>query len=87
MIIFWNKAEVYLGYSVKDFSKVRDILTSNGIEYSCKVTTKGGSAFLDFNRARLSSLGDKSELSYEYHIYVHKKDYDSARYLINKSLH
>jgi hypothetical protein len=35
--MFFNKEEVYIGYSIEEFSKVREALKSNGIKYNYKV--------------------------------------------------
>lgn len=31
--MFWNRKEVYVGFSMKKFDEVREVLSSNGIKY------------------------------------------------------
>ena len=35
-------------------------------------------------RGRRGSFGQNMDLNYEYIFYVHKKDYDTAKYIIGK---
>ena len=84
MIMFWNRNEVYTGFSMKRFSEVRDILSSNGIKYTYKVVNRNNSSGFDSNRAHTGTLGEKSQLAYEYYVYVHKDDYDNAYSIISK---
>ena len=84
MIMFWNRNEVYTGFSMKRFSEVRDILSLNGIKYTYKVVNRNTSSGFDSNRSRTGTLGEKSQLAYEYYVYVHKHDYDNAYSIICK---
>lgn len=78
MIIFWNRNEVYTGFSMKRFGEVRNILSANGIKYTYKVVNRNS------NRSRTGTLGEKSQMAYEYYIYVHKNDYANAYSIISK---
>ena len=84
MIMFWNRKEIYVGSSMKIFSEIRNILSANGIKYSYKVVNRNNSAGFSSNRARMGTFGEKSELAYQYYIYVSKDDYENAYGLINK---
>jgi hypothetical protein len=58
-------------------ANIRSILAANNIKYMIStVNTNGGS------RSKTGSFGLNSAYTYEYYIYVHKNDYEKARYLI-----
>lgn len=82
MITIFNRKELTVTYDMKRQSDVRGILSANGIKYSVKVINRQNSAFLGSSRARSGSFGMNNDLSYEYKVYVHKKDYDNALRLI-----
>ncbi|GAA0180914.1 hypothetical protein SH2C18_35260 [Clostridium sediminicola] len=77
MIMIWNRKEVFMGYSLKKFNEVREILAANKIKYNCKVVnnnrgTKGSI------RSIIGNFGENMDYAYTYYIYVHKEDYDNA---------
>ena len=78
MITIFTRKELLVTFDMKRQGNVRDILSANGIKYVVKVTNRQNSAFLGGSRARTGSYGMNSNLSYEYKIYVHKKDYANA---------
>lgn len=78
MIGFWNRKEVYMGYSMAELANVRDILAVNQIKYTYRtVDSSSGN-----RRGELGSFGERSELSCMYYVYVHKNDYEWACKLI-----
>ena len=78
MITIFTRRELPGIFDMKRQANVRDILSANGIKYVIKVTNRQNAAILGGSRARTGSYGINSNLSYEYKIYVHKKDYDNA---------
>ena len=68
MITIFNRKEIIITYDTTIQSKVRDILASDNIDYIIKVRNVHPYAL--------------NLRSYEYKIYVHKKDYEQASYLI-----
>lgn len=74
MIMFWNRREVYMGFSLQKFSEIKDILLANNIKYDYKVINN----ISGNTRARFGSFGMNSKYEYEYYLYVHKNDYDYA---------
>ena len=80
MITVFNRAVVYTGFSMKEVSRVRDILSANKIDYRVKVIN-----FHSSTRERIGTFGQNMDFAYEYDIYVHKKDAEQARYLINNN--
>ena len=82
MITIFNRKELLVTFDMKRQSDIRDTLAANGIEYTIKVTNRQSAAVIGSGRARTGSFGMNTDLSYEYKIYVHKKDYDHAMSLI-----
>ena len=79
MILPWNRREVYMGNSLKEFSNIRQALASAGIKYQHRVVDN----YRD--RGRTGSLGLNQELMVTYYLYVHKQDYERACTVINQS--
>ena len=63
-------------------SNIRDVLAANNIDYTIKVTNLQSASAIWSSRARIGSYEINPDFSYEYKIYVHKKDYDFALKLI-----
>ncbi len=74
-MIFWNKVEIYCGFSLKEFSELRNALAVAGIRYDYKIVN------LNNNRARYGSLGLNQDYTTQYYLYVHQKDYHHAIHL------
>jgi len=72
--MFWNKVEIYCGFSFKEFSELRNSLAAEGIRYDYKMVNLN-------TRARISSLGEKPQFDTQYYLYVHQKDYYNAMHL------
>lgn len=70
---------------MKEQAEIRDKLSQNNVEYSVRVINRmSPSSFASGIRSRAGSFGQNMDLNYEYIIYVHKKDYEEAKYVINK---
>ncbi len=82
MITIFNRKELLITLDMKVQANVRDLLAANGIAYKVKVTNLQSAAILDSSRARTGSFGMNQTVSYEYKIYVHRKDYENAKHLI-----
>lgn len=68
MITIFNRKELIMTYDMNIQSEIRNILASNNVDYFINVQ---------------NVYSVTSDLrSYEYKIYVRKKDYDKACYLI-----
>lgn len=78
MIFFINQKEVFMGYSMKEFSDVRFKLSSNGIKYKFRTVNQSSSSIISSSRSRNSSYGLNQAYNYLYYVYVHKNDYDKA---------
>lgn len=88
MLWFFNRKEVYTGFSLSDFARVRDTLAANGIRYETKVVDMSGrgrgvrSAL--FATERYSSSAGYTSYSKQYYVYVHKDDCDRAVHLLSR---
>ena len=82
MVTIFNRRELILTLSMERQAEVRAILSTNGIYYQVKTTNLQNQQTLDSRKAHAGSSGIFSDHSYEYKIYVHKRDYEKAKYLI-----
>lgn len=82
-MLFWSRIEVYSGYSMKDFNELRDILAANNLKYDYRLVNRNSSGVLSSNRSRFAVLGLNHSLETQYYLYVHKKDYDNAMFLMH----
>ncbi|MFA9381191.1 MAG: hypothetical protein ACERKO_09030 [Acetanaerobacterium sp.] len=87
MIWFFNRKEVYTGFSMKEFVRVRDVLAANGIRYDHSVvdmSSRGRGTQSPLNAslagAAFSKMGE--QMMKQYYVYVHKNDYEQARHLL-----
>lgn len=83
MIFIWNRKEVYSGFSMDEFSRVKSILSAKGIKYDFKTVNRTTSSVVDITREKTGSMGESLKYSYEYYIYVNKNNYDDAVFAIN----
>ena len=85
MITIFNRAELYLTYNMNERVRICNILSANGINYCLKTINPSASSFGSTRRASYGTFGLNTEVMYEYHIYVHKKDLEYATKLIHSS--
>ncbi len=80
MFTIFNRKELLLTFDLDHLSKARSKLRQNHIDYYVRtVNRNGGASGLGASRrATLTTLGQKTDYTYEYHLYVHKKDFDDA---------
>ncbi|HZK28508.1 MAG TPA: hypothetical protein VFD00_13310 [Thermoclostridium sp.] len=84
-MFLFNKMDVYMGYSIEELSKVRDTLKKEGIKYSYKVLNRSGQ--WSGRRSRRGTFGINMDYERQYAVYVHRKDFERAKYLVNRALH
>lgn len=82
MITIFNRKELIVTTEMNRQAQVRDILSQNGIDYTVKTTNLQTAPIVGSSRGRVGSFGINQNYSYEYKIYVHKKDLERAAYLI-----
>lgn len=83
MITIFNRKELLITMDMNRQSNVRDILSANGIEYTVKVTNLQSATVVGSHRGKFGNLGINQNYSYEYKIYVRRKDYEHALRLIH----
>ena len=84
MITVFDRKELIITMEMNRQAEVRDILSKNGLAYIVKTTNLQNAPILGSGRGRTGNLGINPDYSYEYKIYVHKKDYEKAISLINE---
>ena len=63
----------------------QETLYKNNIDYYIRIINRMSSTpFSSGTRSRMGSFGQNMDLNYEYIFQAHKKDYDLAKYAINK---
>lgn len=82
MISIWNRRELIVTMEMKRQSEIRDILSQNKIDYIIKTKNLQASPLWGNTRERVGTFGINHGYSYEYKIYVHKKDFEKALFLI-----
>ena len=74
MITIFNRKELLITLDMKKQSEIREILSANNLQSATVVGSQ---------RAYTGNYGINQDYSYEYKIYVRKKDFDKAVCLIN----
>ena len=83
MITVFNRKELLVTLDMRRQADICEILSSKGIDYAVKTINLQSSAPAGVQRARTGNYGINQKYSYEYKIYVRKKDFDKAVCLIN----
>jgi hypothetical protein len=73
---FWNRREIYFGYSLKDFSEMKEKLAAKNIPYDYKVVD------LNTSRGRFGSVSLNKDFNTQYYLYVHKKNLEEVLFLL-----
>ena len=85
MFTIFNSESLWLGTDMNRLSQIRGILDNNAIKYKYKVKNQLGQwNGRGTTRGTVGSLGNSTDQMYQYEIFVHKKEYEKAKYLINK---
>jgi hypothetical protein len=78
---FWKRVEIYCGFSLKEFSDLRDSLIATDIKYDYKLIDRNNSSTFRSNRGRHGALRQDAKFTMQYYLYVHHKDYEHAMFL------
>lgn len=79
MLTIFNRKIIFTSFSMEEQANIRNLLDNHGIKYYVKVVNRRSSSTLDHSaRARTGSFGENPSYTYEYIIYVHKKDFELA---------
>ena len=82
MLTVFNRKELIITLDMDQQADIRRILSENGIDYEVKTTNLQNAAVVGSSRGRLGSFGIDQDYTYEYKFFVHRKDYDRAKRLI-----
>lgn len=85
MISIFNRKELLITWNLKELAQIRDVLVCNQIDYT--VRTKNLARMSPRStgaRGTTGTVGLRRDAMYQYHIYVSKKDYERARFLIGR---
>lgn len=86
-MFFFNKEEIYSGYSLDELSKVRAALNREGIKYDYKVVDPSVQWLgPGTKRGNYGSFGMNTKYEKQYIVSVKKKDAESAKYFVDKAL-
>ncbi len=84
MLTVFNRQELIITMDMKRQAEIREILARNKIKYTVKSTNLQSPGFFNSDRTR-GVFGINQNCSIEYKIYVHRKDYDKAKWLIHQA--
>ena len=85
MITIFNRKEICVTYDLNKQAEIRYILQGADMDYVIRTKNRTGSAFVrGTTRAYTGTFGRDQMMDYEYHIYVHKDDYEEALHLIHE---
>ncbi|MBE6936770.1 MAG: hypothetical protein E7458_09845 [Ruminococcaceae bacterium] len=82
MIHLFNRRELLITHRMDELSRVRDVLSENGIPYRIKTRSSVSSPF--GSRGRPAVPGIRTEALYQYQVFVKKEDFDKAQFLIRR---
>ena len=85
MITVFNRKNIYVGFDLKKYSDIRNTLGEHGINYTTSVKNRLGQwagSGRGTLRGQTGSLGQSPDMTYEYEVFVHNKDYEEAMRLI-----
>jgi hypothetical protein len=87
-VFLFDKEDIYIGYSLGELSKIREILEKEYIKYTYKVINHHGQWIgRGTTRGNFGSVGMNMDYERQYIISVKKSDCEKAKYLVNKVLH
>jgi len=87
-MFLFDKEDVYIGYSMGELSKIREILEKESIKYTYKVINHSGQWLgRGMTRGNFGSVGMNRDYERQYVISVKKNNCDKAKYIVNKVLH
>jgi len=82
MITVFNRKELLITFSCKRQIEVRALLEEHNINYTYKIINRNSSSPFGDTRLRTGILGQNMESTYQFIFYVHKADYEKAKFVI-----
>ena len=83
MFTFLNSESLWIGFEMDRFNQIRDALDNNSIPYKYKVRNHLGQfSGRGTIRGSKGSFGNPTEQMYQYEVFVYKKDFEKAKFVI-----
>lgn len=80
-MLFWNRIEIYGGFSLREFSELKNALAVDGIKYDYKMIDRSNVGLRPNPQRTSLPSGVDPRNAVQYYLYVHPKDYERAIYL------
>ncbi len=80
-MFFWNRVEIYEGYSLREFSELKNALAVDGITYDYRMIDRSNVGLRPNPRRTYLPSGVDPKNAVQYSLYVHHRDYERAIYL------
>ena len=85
IITFFNRKEICATFDMNRQAEIRYLLQGAGIDYITRTKNRTENMLVrGGTRAYTGTYGNRQMRDYEYHVYVHKDDYEEALHLIHK---
>lgn len=85
MFTLFNSKSLWIGTDLKRFSQIREALAIENIAYRAKSRNHlGQSVVMGSMRGHAGSFGNSPSRMYQYEVIVYSKDFEKAKYLINR---
>ncbi len=78
------KKEIYCGFDMAEFNRVRDALDGAGIKHTYKVVDLVTPSCMMGKLAGTRTVSDKNAPTKQYYVYVSAGDYDKAQAAVRK---
>ncbi len=82
MITIFNRKELVTTFSCKRQIDVRALLEQHHINYTYKIINRNSTSPFGDTRSRTGTFGQNLESTYQFIFYVHKADYEKAKFVI-----
>ena len=83
MFTFFNSESLWIGFEMDRFNQIRDALDNNSIPFKYKVRNHLGQfSGRGTIRGSKGSFGNPTEQMYQYEVFVYKKDFEKAKFVI-----
>ena len=87
-MLLFDREDIYIGYSLRELSNIREILEKEYIKYKYKVVDLSGQCVGNgTSRGVFGGSGMNIDYEKQYVVSVKKNDSEKAKYLVNKILH
>jgi hypothetical protein len=80
-MLFFHRVEIYSGFSLKDFSELRNSLAVAGIHYDYRIVDRNRAGIYGRSGRSFGTMGLDPKFTIQYYLYVHHKDYEHAMFL------